>query len=193
MPVIEPIPWDQLPDHARALIEQGQATGMYTTPVPMQVMAYSAAALQSMHDAYRATFRNTVLDERLVELLRLRSAEAGGCAPCMASRKDESVSSDDVACLMDPDPERFSPREIAALRYFDLLSYDHLSIGPETYSELKTMFSTAEIVELSYLCANSLGVHRFMHTLAFASDEEPVIAFDPAEIDRSKAPAEVSS
>ena len=90
--IIEPIPWDELPDESRALIEAGLATGMYTTPVPMQVVAYSSAALRSMHDGYTATFRKGVLDERLVELLRLRSAEAGGCATCMASRKDPTTT-----------------------------------------------------------------------------------------------------
>jgi alkylhydroperoxidase family enzyme len=193
MPVIEPIPWDQLPEASRAMIEEGQASGMYTTPVPLQVMAYSSAALRSMHDAYRATFRNCVLDQRLVELLRLRSAEAGGCALCASSRKDGSVSEDDVACLMDPDPSLFTPREVAALRFFDLLSYNHLRIGPDTYRELKTLFSTAEIVELAYLCANSLGTHRFLHTLAFDSEEPPVISFDPAAIDRSEATANATS
>jgi alkylhydroperoxidase family enzyme len=190
---IEPIPWEEVPEESRALIEEGLASGMYTTPVPLQVMAYSSAALRAMHDSYRATFRQTVLDERLVELLRLRSAAAGGCATCMASRKEASVTEDDAACLADPDPEQFTPREVAALRFFDLLAYDHLSIGPDTYRELKTLFSTAEIVELAYLAASSVGTHRFMHTLAFESEDAPVIAFDPAEIDRAQASADALS
>jgi len=184
---IEPIPWDQLPDAAKAMIEEGQASGMYTTPVPMQVIAYSSVALRSMHDAYRATFGKGLLEPRLVELLRLRSAQAGGCETCSSSRKDASVSESDVACLTEPDPSQFSPRELAALRFFDLLAFDHTRIVDDTYRELRQLFSTAEIVELGYLCANSLGTHRFLHTLAFTSDDEPLIAFDPSEIDLSYA------
>jgi len=183
MPVIEPIPWDELPSEARVMIEEGLSSGMYTTPVPMQVMAYSSAALRSMHDAYRATFRRGLLEARLVELLRLRSAEAGGCAPCMASRKDGSVTEDDVACLVDPDPERFTPREVAALRFFDRLAFDHMSIDDGTYRALHELFTTAEVVELAYLCANSVGTHRFLHTLAFASNEPPVIQYRSEEVD----------
>jgi alkylhydroperoxidase family enzyme len=187
MPVIEPIPREDLPQEARAMIEEGERTGMYTTALPLQVMAYSSAALRSMHDAYRATFRRGILDPRLVELLRLRSAEAGGCAPCMASRKDESVSEADVACLLDPDPERFTPREVAALRFFDLLAFDHTSIGPDTYRQLAEVFTTAEIVEMGYLCANAVGTHRFLHSLAFASPDPPVLRYDEAEIDRPRS------
>ncbi|MHB8463971.1 MAG: carboxymuconolactone decarboxylase family protein [Acidimicrobiales bacterium] len=187
MPVIEPIPWDDLPPESRLMIEEGQASGMYSTPVPLQVMAYSSAALRSMHDAYRATFRRGVLEPRLVELLRLRSAEAGGCAPCMASRKDDSVTEDDVACLIDPDPDRFTPREVAALRFFDMLAFDHMSINADTYRSLHVMFTTAEIVELAYLCANSVGTHRFLHTLAFASDEPATIDYRPEEVDSGRS------
>jgi alkylhydroperoxidase family enzyme len=193
MPVarIEPIPWDQLPAEAKAMIESGEATGMYTTPVPLQVMAYSTAALRAMHDSYRATFRAGVLDERLAELLRLRSATAGGCALCMSSRKDDSVSEDDVACLMEPDPTQYTARELAAMRYFDRIAYDHLAIGDDTYRELHELFTTAEIVELAYFCASAMGTHRFMHTLAFESDAAPVIAFDASEIDRARAAVDV--
>lgn len=185
MAVIEGIPWDELPAEAREMIESGRATGMYTTPIPLQVMAYSTAALRAMHDSYRATFRAGVLDERLAELLRLRSATAGGCALCMSSRKDDTVTDDTVACLLEPDPEQFTARELAAMQYFDLIAYDHLAIGPDTYRELHEHFSTAEIVELAYFCATAMGTHRFMHSLAFESDAPPVIAFDASEIDRA--------
>ncbi|MFI5041211.1 MAG: carboxymuconolactone decarboxylase family protein [Acidimicrobiales bacterium] len=182
---IEPVPWEELPDEAKAMIEEGQGTGMYTTPVPMQVMAYSSVALRSMHDAYRATFGKGILEPRLVELLRLRSAQAGGCAPCSASRKDGSVADSDVACLADPDSPQFTPRESAALKFFDLIAYDHLSITDETYRQLQRVFTTAEIVEMAYLCANAVGTHRFLHTLEFASGGPPLIPYRPGDIDRS--------
>jgi hypothetical protein len=42
-------------------------------------------------------------------------------------------------------------------------------------------------VELGYLCATNLGAHRFMHCLGVLAGAEPVLAFDPAEVDRSRA------
>ncbi len=187
---IEPIPWDELSPEARAMLEEGVASGMYTTPVPMQIIAYSSVALRAMHDQYRATFRKGLLEPRLVELLRLHSAQKGACEPCSASRKDDSVSEDDVACLIDPDPDRFTPREYRALAFFDLLADDHHAIGDDTFRWLGEEFSPAEIVELGYLCATNLGGHRFMHTLGIFADSQPLVAFDPSEVDRSRVPSD---
>ena len=184
---IEPIPWDELPDDARAMLSEGVASGMYTTPVPMQVIAYSSAALRAMHDSYTATFGKGVLEPRLVELVRLRSAQAGACGPCSASRKDDSISEDDVASLGGVDDERFTPREQAAFSYFDLLAEDHHAIDEAFMADLATVFSIAEIVELGYLCSTFLGGHRFMHTLGLLTDEEPVLAYEAGQVDRSLA------
>lgn len=180
----EPIPWDDLPAEARAIIEEGESTGMYTQRVPLQVMAYASAAMRSMHDAYRATFGRGLLEPRLAELLRLRSAQAGGCALCERSRKEASVTESQVSCLLEPDPAHFSERELTALRFFDLLAYDHTTIDDLTYRELGEHFTPAEIIELGYLCGNMVGVHRFMHTLDLAGDGEPLFTYAPDEIDR---------
>jgi alkylhydroperoxidase family enzyme len=171
------------------MLEEGVASGMYTTPVPMQIIAYSSTALRAMHSQYAATFRQGLLEPRLVELLRLHSAQKGACEPCSASRKDESVSEDDVACLIDPDPERFTPREYRALAFFDLLADDHHAIDDGTFRWLGEVFSAAEIVELGYLCATNLGGHRFMHTLGIFADSQPLVAYAPDEVDRSLQPA----
>ena len=112
---IEPIAWEELPEESRAMMESGTATGMYSTTVPLQIIAYSSMAMKGLHDQYEATFRKGVLEPRLVELLRLHSAQVAACEPCSASRKDESITEDDVACLLDPNPSRFTPREFAAL------------------------------------------------------------------------------
>ncbi len=193
MPVIEPIPWDQLPAESRAMMEEGSASGMYTMTMPLQVIAYSSTALKAMHDQYLATFRRGVLEPRLVELLRIHSAQAGACEPCSASRKDDSISEDDVACLLDPDAERFTPRERAALRFFDLLATDHHRIDEAFYVELRDLFSIAEIIELGYLCSVQVGGHRFFHTLGLFSEGEPAIKFDPGEIDRTRADVAAST
>ena len=73
---IEPIAWEELPEESRAMMESGTATGMYSTTVPLQIIAYSSMAMKGLHDQYEATFRKGVLEPRLVELLRLHSAQA---------------------------------------------------------------------------------------------------------------------
>jgi alkylhydroperoxidase family enzyme len=188
---IEPVPYDELPEQSRTMMEEGTATGMYTTVVPMQIIAYSSAAMTAMHRNYEATFRKGVLEPRLVELLRLHSAQTAMCAPCSTSRKDDSISEDDVACLLSPDSAQFEPRERAALRFFDLLADDHHSIDDDTFRSLAEVFTTAECIEMAYLCSSFLGGHRLMHAIgAFAamdddSSESPVIAYEPGDVDRS--------
>jgi alkylhydroperoxidase family enzyme len=186
---IEPIPYEDLPDESRAMMEAGVATGMYTTTVPLQIVAYSTAALTAMHRQYEATFRNGVLEPRLVELVRLHSAQSAACEPCSASRKDESISEEDVACLLSPDAERFTPRERAALGFFDRLAADHHTIDDATFRSLAEVFTTAEIVEVAYLCSAFLGGHRLMHTLGVFGAAEPVLTYEAGAVDRSSAAA----
>jgi hypothetical protein len=71
---IEPIAWDELTESSRQMMEDGTATGMYTMTVPLQIVAYSSMAMKGLHDQYTATFKQGILEPRLVELLRLHSA-----------------------------------------------------------------------------------------------------------------------
>jgi alkylhydroperoxidase family enzyme len=162
---IDPIPYDELSDDARRRMSEGTATGMYTTIAPLQVVARSAIALEAMDDAYRAIFKRGVLGQRLQELLRIRSAQLNMCAPCGESRKDESLTDDDIACLVDPSRGGADPRESLALSFLELFATDHHSIGDEMFRELKQHFTDEEIVELGYLCSQFVGGHRFMHIL----------------------------
>jgi len=188
---IEPVPYEDLPAETRAMMDAGTASGMYTTIVPMQIVAYSTAAMTSMHRSYEATFRKGILEPRLVELLRLHSAQTAMCAPCSTSRKDDSISEADVACLVSPDASRFSPRERAAMGFFDLLAGDHHAIDDDTFRALAEVFTTAEIIEMAYLCSTFVGGHRLMHAIgAFAAmaDEgsgPAVVAYEPGAVDSS--------
>ena len=49
---IAPIPWDELTDEARERIEEGLASGMYSTACPVD-MAHSPNALRAIDDSYR--------------------------------------------------------------------------------------------------------------------------------------------
>jgi len=180
---IEPIPYDELPSESRSLIDRGMASGMYTNPIPLQIVAYSSAALKAMDAQYRELFRSGVLEPRLVELVRLHSADINSCTPCSQSRKEASVTEDDVACLVDLDRGQFTEREYRALRYFELLAADHDAIDDETFRWLAEVFTVAEIVELGFVCSQNLGGHRFMHTLGVLAQSEPVLRYRPDAID----------
>ncbi len=192
MPIIEPIPLDQLPPRSREIIEGGVAEGLYATPLPLQVFAYRSALLESMHAKRIARNEPSLLGGRIHELLRIRSAQLGECQPCMQSRKHDSITDDDIACLIGDERTDLDPQERLALRFIDLLSDDHHAIDANFYGELAEVFSTAQIVELGIGCAEMIGVHRFIHTLDIFGSGEPTIAFDPDQIDaRAETDAKV--
>lgn len=187
MPIIEPIPIDQLPPESRHIIEGGMADGLYATPIPLQVFAYRTALLESMHEKRLAIGAGTLLGGRILELLRIRSAQLGECQPCMQSRKHDSITDDDVACLVDDGRADLDPQERMAVRFLDLLSADHHAIDADFYRELAQVFTTAQIVELGFSCAEMMGVHRFIHTLDIFGTEAPALAFSPDQIDSRHA------
>ena len=172
---IAPIPWEELSDDSRRRIEEGMSTGMYSTPLPLQVVAYSPNALRGMDEGYRAVFGRSAVGGRIQELVRLRSAQLGNCEPCLASRKDDSITEDDVACLVDPPPGMHTERERLAIRFVDLLASDHHAIDDEFYREMGACFTVEEIVELGWFAGQAIGVHRFMHSLDLFGENKAVL------------------
>jgi len=188
MPVIEPIALDQLPARSREIIENGVADGLYATPVPLQIFAYHSGLLERMHaKRLDRDEDNSLLDKRILELIRIRSAQLGECQPCMQSRKHDSITDSDVACLLDPSHSELSAQERMAIRFLDLLSADHHAIDAAFYRELAAVFSIAQIMELGFSCAETMGVHRFIHTLDVFGDESPALAYDASQVDSTKS------
>jgi alkylhydroperoxidase family enzyme len=191
VPRIEPIPLDQMAEEPRRIIEEGVADGTYATPVPLQIFAYRTAQITATHAARTAWGRQSLLGGRILELIRIRSAQLGECQPCMQSRKHDSITDEDVACLIAPGAATLSEQERLAVQFLDLLSADHHAIDDDVYRDLHRVFTTAQIIELGFACANAMGLHRFIHTLDVFGDGEPVIPFDPGEVDAAMAdPAE---
>jgi alkylhydroperoxidase family enzyme len=183
MPRIEPVPMDQLSEESQRIIEDGVADGTYATPVPLQIFAYRTAQLMQTDMARRARGKHSLLGGRVIELIRIRSAQLGECQPCMQSRKHDSITDEDVACLIAPDHADLTDQERLAVEFLELLSADHHAIDDETYRRLGEVFTAAQIVELGFTCAASMGIHRFIHTLDPYGTAPPVIAFDPGQVD----------
>ena len=60
-----------------------------------------------------------------------------------------------------------------AIEFLDLLSADHHAIDDEFYRQLGEVFTAAQIIELGFTCAETMGVHRFIHTLDVFGTGEP--------------------
>ncbi len=187
MPRIEPIPLDELADEPRRIIEEGVADGTYATPVPLQIFAYKTLQIMMTSAARGMMGKQSLLGPRIVELIRIRSAQLGECQPCMQSRKHDSITDEDVACLIAPGHSALTEQERLAVEFLDLLSADHHAIDDEFYRELGKVFTAAQIVELGFTCANTMGVHRFIHTLDVFGTSPPVIAYDAGQVDSAYA------
>jgi alkylhydroperoxidase family enzyme len=183
VPRIEPIPMDELAEGPRKIIEDGVADGTYATPVPLQIFAYRTAQILMTNAARGAWGKQSLLGGRILELIRIRSAQLGECQPCMQSRKHDSITDEDVACLVAPGASTLTEQERLAVEFLDLLSADHHAIDDEVYRELSQVFTAAQIVELGFTCANAMGLHRFIHTLDVFGTSPPVIAYDPSQVD----------
>jgi alkylhydroperoxidase family enzyme len=183
MPRIEPIPMEELADEPRRIIEDGVANGTYATPVPLQIFAYKTAQILMTNAARGAWGQQSLLGGRILELIRIRSAQLGECQPCMQSRKHDSITDEDVACLIAPGNSQLTEQERLAVEFLDLLSADHHAIDDEVYRQLGEVFTAAQIIELGFTCANSMGLHRFIHTLDVFGDGVPVIPYDPGQVD----------
>ncbi|MBV8388068.1 MAG: carboxymuconolactone decarboxylase family protein [Acidimicrobiia bacterium] len=195
MPRIEPIPLDEMAPEPRRIIEEGVASGMYATPIPLQIFAYKTQQILMTNAARSVWGKESLLGGRILELLRIRSAQLGECQPCMQSRKHDSITDEDVACLLAPGQGELTEQERLAVQFLDLLSADHHAIDDEVYRELGKVFTAAQIIELGFACANSMGLHRFIHTLDVYGSSDPVIAFSPDQVDSVKeaaSPADVS-
>jgi alkylhydroperoxidase family enzyme len=183
MPRIEPIPMEELADEPRRIIEGGVADGTYATPIPLQIFAYRTQQILMTNAARGAWGQQSLLGGRILELIRIRSAQLGECQPCMQSRKHDSITDEDVACLVAPGNSQLTEQERLAVEFLDLLSADHHAIDDEVYRELSRVFTAAQIIELGFTCANSMGLHRFIHTLDVFGNGTPVIAYSPEQVD----------
>jgi alkylhydroperoxidase family enzyme len=183
MPRIEPIPWEALTSEQRAAMQAGIDSGAFRIALPLQILAY-ADHDQAPDDGDRhPNFPRHLLDGKLLELLRIRSAQLGGCEPCMASRKVEGATEDVVACLTNPGLRSdLSDRERLALEFIELLATDHHRIGDDLYRRLALHFTTAEIVELGSTCGHMIGTHRFLHTMDVFGDSDPVVPYAPEQV-----------
>jgi len=186
MPRIQPVPMTELSPESRAIIEGGVADGLYSTPIPLQLFAYSSDRLRRLHQARVERGTGGLLPARILELVRIRSAQLGECQPCMQSRKHDSITDQDVACLLAPGREALTDQERMAIEFLDLLSADHHALDDEFYRRLGEVFSAAQIIELGFSCAETMGVHRFLHTLDVFGAAAPAIPYAKSEVDAER-------
>jgi len=184
MPRIEPLPWEALtPEQRQRMQHTIQHGGSPADKTASRILAYSEHDHVPDDGERHYNYPSHLLGGKLLEMLRIRSAQLGGCEPCMNARKFKDVTEKVVACLISPTLRSdLTERERRALQFLDLLATDHHQIDDEVYRGLAEVFTTAEIIELGQTCGHMIGSHRFIHTLDPYGNSQPVIRYDPAQV-----------
>ena len=184
MPRIEPLPWEAIPPAERQRMEHSIAHGgSPADKTATRILAYALHDHVPDDGDRHINYPKHLLGGKLLEMLRIRSAQLGGCEPCMDARKVDAVTEDVVACLISPSMRGdLTVRERRALEFLDLLATDHHKIDDAIYRGLAEVFTTAEIIELGSTCGHMIGTHRFIHTLDPYGETTPVIPYDQAQV-----------
>jgi alkylhydroperoxidase family enzyme len=168
----------ELDAEKRALIASAERTGA-PDPRVVRIMTRSPAGTAWVK-CWNAVLYEGLLPHRLKEMCRIRISVAHRCGYCSTVRS--KVAGLDEAAVSDllGERTRLSAREKAALEYADLFKAGDAPIDSDAvYDNLRRHFSEEEIIELGMLCAQTVGVGRFVRSLNILSWEE-ACALNPA-------------
>lgn len=171
MPTIEPLSSDRLPPSFRQAIERNVASRNLSSDIQMRIWGRRPAVAEKWLGLLEELNVNSLLGERLRELVRLKIASITTCRACQIARKSDEVTEEDIACMTWSDP-RFSPPEQAALRFAELFAGDYFSVDDEVLAGLRAHFSEEQIVELHLYAGMMLAGGRVAFVQRAYEDEE---------------------
>lgn len=151
-----------MPEGLSEALERGLRSGMLSSSVPVQVWAHRPAIAQGWLDLLEQFHANSLLDDRLRELVRLKIASITQCQACQLARKSDAVSEKDIACL-DADSGYFTLPEQAALKFAELFASDYMAIEARHYDAMAAHFNIEEMTELNMYCALMLAGGRMTY------------------------------
>ena len=134
-------------------------------PESHAIRAHVPAVFWSFANAWNDTFVQGVCDHAIKELCRLYVSQAVNCNYCGNQRslkaQAQGLVEDDVLALLDFDKaERFNPRQKAALRLAEAITWG-LESTDELWLGLNTHFETPQIVELGFFIGLTMGQQRW--------------------------------
>jgi alkylhydroperoxidase family enzyme len=159
---LPPVALEALPADLAEAIERGTRSRLLSSTVPVQVWAQRPALARAWLGLMECFQQDSLLGERLRELVRLKIASITTCQACQLARKSDQVSEADIACLAN-DSTHFSGAEQAALAFAESFAGDYMAIDDRHYQRLAEHFSTAQVVELNMYCALMLAGGRMTY------------------------------
>jgi alkylhydroperoxidase family enzyme len=139
-------------------------------PESQAIRAHVPAAFWSFANTWEAVYRNGVTDHSIKELCRVYVSRSVKCEYCGNQRSMKSaqtgqlVEEDYMDLLNFEKSSRYDERQKAALAYTEAITWD-LEAGDALWDRLKAQFSEAQIVELGYFVAITMGQQRWLRTL----------------------------
>ena len=138
-------------------------------PESQAIRAHVPAAFWSFAQAWQGVFHNGVMDHALKELCRVYVSRSVKCEYCGNQRSVKSAQQglveEDYRDLLNFEASRrYDARQKAALAYAEAITWD-LETDDAFWARLKSHFSEAQIVELGYFVAITMGQQRWLRTL----------------------------
>ncbi|HUC63121.1 MAG TPA: carboxymuconolactone decarboxylase family protein [Alphaproteobacteria bacterium] len=168
------------------MLEELDRCRRFGTPRPesQSVRAHVPAVFWSFANTWDTVFRNGVCDHTIKELCRVYVSRSVKCEYCGNQRSVKSanaglVEADYMDLLNFEASKRYGEREKAALAYTEAIVWD-LETDDALWQRLYDHFSEAELVELGYFVAITMGQQRWLRTLNI--DHHQVLAGTTASL-----------
>jgi alkylhydroperoxidase family enzyme len=138
-------------------------------PESQAVRAHVPAVFWSFAHSWRTVFKEGVADHTIKELCRVYVSRSVKCEYCGNQRSLKSANAglleDDYADLLNFEKSaRYDERQKAALSYAEAITWD-LPTDDAFWARLHRQFSEAELVEIGYFVALTMGQQRWLRTL----------------------------
>jgi alkylhydroperoxidase family enzyme len=138
-------------------------------PESQAIRAHVPAVFWSFANSWRDVFKHGVADHNIKELCRIYVSRSVKCEYCGNQRSVKAASRGvveaDYADLINFETStRYDERQKAALSYAEAITWD-LPVDDKFWARLHKNFSEAELVEIGYFVALTMGQQRWLRTL----------------------------
>lgn len=154
-----------------AMIAEFERCAKFGTPRPesQAIRAHRPTIMMAFATAWKDAFHEGVCDHNLKELCRIYVSRSVKCEYCGNQRSEKSrdagvVEADYMDLLNFEKSDNYDERQKAALAYTEAITWD-LETDDALWTRLHANFSEAELVELGFFIALTMGQQRWLRTL----------------------------
>jgi alkylhydroperoxidase family enzyme len=165
---IEPVPAAEIPESLKVLWKETNEPGQQM----IQALSNAPVHAERFLPFYNGLRYNTILGQKLSEMIRLAVVHVTGCYHCQAARhptddngsSSHTLTEEMALAVADPDSPLFTPREQAVLKLTHAFAITNEPMDPAVFEALHEYFNDEELTEMGMLLATFVGFSRFMAT-----------------------------